>query len=329
MRPVVYDLCCGLGGWSKAFIAEGYRAVGFDIENHVYGDARYPGELVLQNILTLHGSQLKDAACIVASPPCTEYSYMAMPWKRAKQIAAALRGEAPFPEDYKGSRNLAELNALFNACFRIQLEASQAAGRHIPMVVENVKGAQPWVGRARANFGSYYLWGDVASVGGRITAALPQFGVTVRAAKRGQKHNPDGTKHGQGSWFAVADSQNRGARKNDGGSWFAIGSLGQAETGQNPVNGRKNGDMGGSWFPQGNGARVEGNHARDGVKAVTVGAGEEYGGSFGWDGSAMRSGNSKSSARKAASAMIAEIPFDLAHYFAKVFKPDEKREETA
>ena len=104
-----------------------------------------------------------------------------------------------------------QLNALFNACFRIQREASEAAGRHIPMVVENVKGAQPWVGRAQANFGSFYLWGDVRSVGGRIITLQPKFGQGLRAARRGQKFNPDGTEHPQGSWFAVADSKERGA----------------------------------------------------------------------------------------------------------------------
>jgi hypothetical protein len=53
---------------------------------------------VIQDVRTLHGSQFRDAALIVASPPCTEYSYMAMPWTRAKRIAAALRGEGEFPE---------------------------------------------------------------------------------------------------------------------------------------------------------------------------------------------------------------------------------------
>ena len=38
-----------------------------------------------------------------------------MPWSRAKQIAAALRGEGDFPEGYRGSRTLAELTALFVA----------------------------------------------------------------------------------------------------------------------------------------------------------------------------------------------------------------------
>jgi len=38
------------------------------------------------------------------------------------------------------------------------------------MVVENVRGAQPWVGRSRWAFGSYHLWGDVP-------ALMPPVGV--------------------------------------------------------------------------------------------------------------------------------------------------------
>lgn len=202
-KPLAIDLCCGLGGWTEGLLAEGYRVIGYDIEAHEYDDEKYPGELRLENVLTLQGAQFKDAALIVASPPCQEYSYMAMPWSRAKQIARALRGQDVFPDGYKGSRTLAELTAIFDACFRIQREASTAAGRPIPMLVENVKGAQPWVGYAKWSFGSYYLWGDVP-------ALMPH---TLRA----QKFNPDGTAHGQGSWFAIADSKNRGA-KNTGGA---------------------------------------------------------------------------------------------------------------
>ena len=32
------------------------------------------------------------------------------------------------------------------------------------MVVENVRGAQKWVGRAQWNYGSFYLWGDVPAL---------------------------------------------------------------------------------------------------------------------------------------------------------------------
>lgn len=145
MRPLAVDLFCGLGGWAEGFLAEGYDVVGFDIERHDYGRGGYPGQLVIQDVLTLHGSQFKDAAVIVASPPCQAYSYRAMPWKRAKAL--------PPPD-----------NTLFEACFRIQREACEAAGRHIPLIVENVRGAQKFVGRAHWHFGSYFLWGNIPAL---------------------------------------------------------------------------------------------------------------------------------------------------------------------
>lgn len=145
MTPLAIDLFCGLGGWTEGLLAEGYRVIGFDIERHAYGDAKYPAQLVLQDVLTLHGSQFKDAALIVASPPCQAYSYRAMPWKRAKAL--------PPPD-----------NSLFEACFRIQREAIEAAGHHIPLVVENVCGAQKWVGHAKWHYGSFYLWGDIPAL---------------------------------------------------------------------------------------------------------------------------------------------------------------------
>src|SRR4029077_17401581 len=101
-------------------MAEGWDVVGFDIERHEYGEHRYPAQLVIQDVLTLHGSQFKNAALIVASPPCQEYSYMAMPWKLAKEKAAAIRADTTGAE-------LDRLNRLFNACFRIQLQASLSA----------------------------------------------------------------------------------------------------------------------------------------------------------------------------------------------------------
>lgn len=162
------DLYCGLGGWAEGFLAEGYTVIGFDIERRPY-----PGQLVLQDVRTLHGSQFRGAAVIVASPPCQAYSYLAMPWKRAKAL--------PPPS-----------NELFDACFRIQREACDAAGRHIPMVVENVKGAQPWVGRAKWHYGSYYLWGDVP-------ALMP---TTSKFKSSG------------GSWFAVAHNTAGGHSQN-------------------------------------------------------------------------------------------------------------------
>ncbi len=299
-KPLAIDLFCGLGGWTEGLLAEGYHARGFDIEAHEYGDEKYPGELILADVLTLDGAQFKDAALIVASPPCQEFSYMAMPWTRAKQIAAALRGSGEFPEPYAGSRTLGELTALFDASFRIQREASEAAGHRIPMVVENVRGAQPWVGRAAWNFGSYYLWGDVP-------ALMPH---TIGA----QKFNPDGTNHGQGSWFAIADSKNRGA-KNTGGSWFNIGSPGQKVTGNNP-DGRKNPgfrfDGSGKSFQSESVARhVEGVKGSEGYE-------RDHPNAFGWKKPGT---SSHSHARKAAAARIAKIPLPLSQWIARTYKP--------
>lgn len=210
MRPLAIDLFCGLGGWTDGLLAEGYDVIGFDIEQHVYGEQRYPAQLVVQDVLTLHGSQFRTADLIVASPPCQRYSYMAMPWTRAKAQAAAIRAD-------ETGQSLADLNALFNACFRIQREACEAAGRHIPMVVENVRGAQPWVGRAAWNYGSFYLWGDVpALMPPRVTDGLkvPSFRFdgsgksfqTASVKSHGLHHSDDsGTKIG-GDWFSDPQS---------------------------------------------------------------------------------------------------------------------------
>src|SRR5438128_2258477 len=92
-RPLAIDLFCGLGGWTDGLLAEGWDVIGFDITQHVYGEHRYPGKLVIQDVTTLHGSQFRHAAAIVASPPCKEYSYMAMPWTLAKAKAAAIRAD--------------------------------------------------------------------------------------------------------------------------------------------------------------------------------------------------------------------------------------------
>lgn len=212
-EPLAIDLCCGLGGWTEGLLAEGWRVRGYDIEAHEYGDERYPAELVLRNVLEMHGSELADAELIVASPPCTEYSYMAMPWKRAKQIARALRGEDEFPDPYRGSRTIAELNAIFDACFRLQREASAAAGQHIPMVVENVKGAQPWVGKAAWSFGSFFLWGDIPAL---MPVQKYHERLKVKAGEQWNVNRKNFT--GTRGW----DEPGEG-RKCDGG-WFGAGN---------------------------------------------------------------------------------------------------------
>lgn len=74
MQPLAIDLFCGLGGWTEGLLDEGYRVIGFDNERHAYGDAKYPAQLVLQDVTTIHGRQFASADLIVASPPCQAYS---------------------------------------------------------------------------------------------------------------------------------------------------------------------------------------------------------------------------------------------------------------
>lgn len=219
------DLFCGLGGWTKGLMAEDYDVIGFDIERHAYGEYEYPAQLVLQDVLTLHGAQFKDADLIVASPPCQFFSYTAMPWSRAKALAAEVRAD---PE------RLAQERALFDACFRIQAEASEAAGRHIPLVVENVRGAQPWVGRSRWNFGSFHLWGDVPALmpptaqrnfKGSTDKRDGTGRFTVSSAEAGHK-TPGFRFDGSGRYFrtnAVCQAREREGIKQSGSGreWFA------------------------------------------------------------------------------------------------------------
>lgn len=150
---------------------------------------------MLQDVLSLHGSQFRRAACIVASPPCQEYSYRAMPWKRVRQL--------PPPS-----------NALFEACFRIQHEASVAAGRHLPIVVENVRGAERWVGPAAWHFGSYHLWGDVP--------ALMPFAADQKRPRRNFHAFENGL--GSSPSFNGAAHETRGVKMHaSGAAWFDSG----------------------------------------------------------------------------------------------------------
>ena len=287
MKPLAIDLYSGLGGWATGLLAEGWRVVGFDIERHDYGTGTYPGQLVIQDVLTIHGRQFKDVDLIVASPPCQEFSYMAMPWSRAKAIRR---------EYLEGKRDVKKLTALFDACFRIQREACDAAGRHIPLIVENVRGAQEWVGRSRWNFGSFHLWGDVP-------ALMP----SEKIFKLCGMNWSDQTKRGQ-DFTRIAGQQNQGIK--------LIANNGPRRWEDRQVKrlcdaGIKNGDGNGSWFGAYEGRKQGGDWFNASQPSIS------------------RRCSSKSKARKAASATIAKIPLSLSQWIARVFKPKAPPASTA
>lgn len=255
----------------------------------------------MQDVLTLHGSQFKTATCIVASPPCQGYSYRAMPWSRAKAL--------PPPD-----------NSLFEACFRIQCEACEAAGRYIPMVVENVRGAQKWVGRAKWHHGSYFLWGDVPG----LMPIIP---------KRGARKVPGFRFDGSGGSFQTA------AVKVSGLDWSKHGEPGYKAKGfnvtaaQNYRETQKDAALKMGWDNSEPGKMRRDDGATKGrgswfgdyqaQKAATDGAIKQGGDWFGKGAacSMSRRFSSKSNSRKAASAEIAKIPFPLASHVARCFRP--------
>ena len=140
-----------------------------------------------------------------------------MPWSKAKEKIRKILAD---PAEQ------ARLTDLFNQCFRIQKEVSAAARHYVPMIIENVCGAQRWVGKAKWNFGSFYLWGDVPALmpiaGKHVKCAPNNLRAAVRSEwltqPRSEGHKSAGvnwsdqTKRGQ-DFTRVAGAQSKG-RKN-------------------------------------------------------------------------------------------------------------------
>lgn len=135
-RPrVAVDLFCGLGGWAHGLIAAGWQVHGFDIVDF---SAHYPGEFHCCDILA-EVAFPNEVGLVVASPPCEQFSRHGMPWTRKRN---------PPPPDL----------SLVAASYAI------AAKIGAPVVVENVRAAQQFIGRSVANCGPFHLWGDVPAI---------------------------------------------------------------------------------------------------------------------------------------------------------------------
>ncbi len=136
MKPLVIDLCCGLGGWSAGFCAEGWQAIGVDLADF---SSSYPGRFIQADLLTWEGWRGLKPLVVVASTPCEQFSRWSMPWTRAKN--------PPRPS-----------LALWDRAAQI----ARTIG--VPLIQENVRAAQDFVGKSAMNCGPFHLWGDVPAL---------------------------------------------------------------------------------------------------------------------------------------------------------------------
>jgi C-5 cytosine-specific DNA methylase len=135
-RGTIIDLCCGAGGWSDGFADAGFRVIGVDLVKH----PAYRHLFIRQDVRTFNGDRCRGRIVgVIASPPCTEFSQT---WSFNKSRT---------PDPASGVE-------LVRACERIAREAG------VPLILENVRGAQAHIGRARCHAGSFYLWGDVPAL---------------------------------------------------------------------------------------------------------------------------------------------------------------------
>jgi hypothetical protein len=127
VKPVMLDLCAGLGGASQAMRDRNWSVVTVDtldwLQPSVVGDVR--------------ALPLRPFACdlIWSSPPCTEFSRKSMPW-------FPLDGE-PDMSIYHASKEIIE------------------TWKPRYWVIENVRGAVPYFGAPTHRYLSHYLWTNI------------------------------------------------------------------------------------------------------------------------------------------------------------------------
>ena len=172
-----------------------------------------------------------------------------------------------------------------------------------PLVVENVKGAQRWIGGASWAYGSYLLWGDVPALmlwSGRFKGFGGSWFAENHNGASGAGGNPV-----DGSGLKIAAQRNLESE--------GVKTVGHANirdgydhtrhlTNQRESEGVKQRGSGVAWFDK----ALDERRKEASVK-VTI--------------SPTRTTGNRTSARKAASAQIAKIPFELARWIAHVYKP--------
>lgn len=124
--PTMLDLCCGLGGASQAMRARDWYVVRLDIEHRFHPD-------IVADIRKPLPLRPFPVTLLWMSPPCMEFARESLPWCRTGR-----------PPDL----------SLIQACLALP-------GIWQPRwwILENVRGAVPYLGPYQQRFGPIYLWG--------------------------------------------------------------------------------------------------------------------------------------------------------------------------
>jgi hypothetical protein len=191
------DLFCGRLGWSKAFLARGWECVGVDLVE--------PPEIP-QGFTFIHRNVLEFETLkfgyfnspfdfICASSPCEQFSVHGM---------KNFHPNPPYPE--LGIK-------LFNHTRAI----CEASG--VPYVMENVRAAEEFVGKAAMRCGPFALWGT------GVPPILPQGikkGVSIGNGKAVHGMSREQRKAYRKQFAALQMGSKSAERQNETASWATI-----------------------------------------------------------------------------------------------------------
>lgn len=137
---IMLDLCAGLGGASQAMRDRGWDVVTLD------NDPRFGCDITADLSTWHYHGPRPDLVWI--SPPCTEFARESMPWCRTGALPDM---------------------TLIAAARRIVVEIGPRY-----WILENVRGAVPYLGPAREIHGPFFLWGYFPSLGRPLLRMRPK-----------------------------------------------------------------------------------------------------------------------------------------------------------
>jgi len=199
------DLFCGRLGWSKAFLARGWECVGVDLVRppEIAGGVRFIQADVYDLAVSEDGRIVNEWKLlnmghfdfICASSPCEQFSVHGM---------KCFHPNPPYPE-------------LGIKLFNHTRQLCEASG--VPYVMENVRAAQQFVGKAVRLCGPFALWGNA------VPLILPQGirkGVSIGSGGAVKGMTPEQKKAYRKQFAALQMGSKSSDRQAETAKWATI-----------------------------------------------------------------------------------------------------------